>query len=210
MFPFSTLSLRKWYLTSVCLVLECNTGFLATLMALITEVTQRVCDPKQLWETTSSSDILGFCRRMSYTRLFARRPRNKRRTQKLAHLRSWLPIDSTPRKVGIRKKEAKEKRTPSTKDRAKGCIEYTWRSTWPLVDVKSLVMPKNERTDTQKTDCPFSSPSSIRGSQSCSVLLVYGLSILICIQRCSRTHRCRQGLRVVHFELFDDVLRVLG
>jgi hypothetical protein len=35
MFPFSTLSLRKWYLTSKCLVLEWSTGFLATLMALV-------------------------------------------------------------------------------------------------------------------------------------------------------------------------------
>jgi hypothetical protein len=30
-FPFSTLSLRKWYLTSMCLVLEWSTGFLETL-----------------------------------------------------------------------------------------------------------------------------------------------------------------------------------
>jgi hypothetical protein len=35
MFPFSALSLRKWYLTSMCLVLEWSTGFLATLMALV-------------------------------------------------------------------------------------------------------------------------------------------------------------------------------
>jgi hypothetical protein len=34
-FPFSTLSLRKWYLTSMCLVLELSTGFFATLMALV-------------------------------------------------------------------------------------------------------------------------------------------------------------------------------
>jgi hypothetical protein len=34
-FPFSTLSLRKWYLTSMCLVLEWSTGFFATLMALV-------------------------------------------------------------------------------------------------------------------------------------------------------------------------------
>jgi hypothetical protein len=34
-FPFSTLSLRKWYLTSICLVLECSTRFFATLMALV-------------------------------------------------------------------------------------------------------------------------------------------------------------------------------
>jgi hypothetical protein len=34
-FPFSTLSLRKWYLTSMCLVLEWSTGFFATLVALV-------------------------------------------------------------------------------------------------------------------------------------------------------------------------------
>jgi hypothetical protein len=34
-FPFSTLSLRKRYLTSMCFVLEWSTGFFATLMALV-------------------------------------------------------------------------------------------------------------------------------------------------------------------------------
>jgi hypothetical protein len=34
-FPFSTLFLRKWYLTSMCFVLEWSTGFFATLMALV-------------------------------------------------------------------------------------------------------------------------------------------------------------------------------
>jgi hypothetical protein len=34
-FPFSTLFLRKWYLTSMCLVLEWSTGFFSTLMALV-------------------------------------------------------------------------------------------------------------------------------------------------------------------------------
>jgi hypothetical protein len=34
-FPFSMLSLRKWYLTSSCLVLEWSTRFFATLMALV-------------------------------------------------------------------------------------------------------------------------------------------------------------------------------
>jgi hypothetical protein len=33
--PFSMLSLRKWYLTSMCLVLEWSTGFFAMLMALL-------------------------------------------------------------------------------------------------------------------------------------------------------------------------------
>jgi hypothetical protein len=47
---------------------------------LLTKVTQRVCDPKQLWATTSGSNILSFCGRLGYTRLFARRQRNKRRS----------------------------------------------------------------------------------------------------------------------------------
>jgi hypothetical protein len=51
--------------------------------ALLTKVTQRVCNPKQLGATTSGNNIFGFCGRLSYTRLFAKRPRNKRRTQKL-------------------------------------------------------------------------------------------------------------------------------
>jgi hypothetical protein len=33
--PFSTLSLRKWYLTSICLVLEWIVEFFATLMAVV-------------------------------------------------------------------------------------------------------------------------------------------------------------------------------
>jgi hypothetical protein len=35
MFPYSTLSLGKWNLTSMCLVLEWSMGLLATLMALV-------------------------------------------------------------------------------------------------------------------------------------------------------------------------------
>jgi hypothetical protein len=50
---------------------------------LLTKITQRVWDPKQLGATTSGSNILGFFGRLSYTRLFTRRPRNKRGTQKL-------------------------------------------------------------------------------------------------------------------------------
>jgi hypothetical protein len=34
-FPFSTLSVRKWYLTYMCLVLEWSTGLFATLMSLV-------------------------------------------------------------------------------------------------------------------------------------------------------------------------------
>lgn len=47
MFPFSTLSLRKWYLTSMCLVFEWSTGFLATLVALV------LSQNKGTWEYSS-------------------------------------------------------------------------------------------------------------------------------------------------------------
>jgi hypothetical protein len=77
---------------------------------LLTKVTQHVCDLKQLGATTSDSNILGFCGRLRYTRLFARGPRNKRKSQKLANPRSRLPIDSTPRKVGIRKTKKRKGR----------------------------------------------------------------------------------------------------
>jgi hypothetical protein len=88
---------------------------------LITKITKCVCDPKQLGATTSGSNILGFCGRLSYTRLFARRPRNKRGTQKLTSPRSRLPIDSTPSKVGIRKTKKRKRRgrrVPKTKLRS--------------------------------------------------------------------------------------------
>jgi hypothetical protein len=88
---------------------------------LLTKITQRVCDPRQLGATTSGSNILGFCGRLSYTRVFARRPRNKRGTQKLTSPRSRLPIDSIPRKVGIRKtkkRKGRGHRVPKTELRS--------------------------------------------------------------------------------------------
>jgi hypothetical protein len=51
MFPFSTLSLGNWYLTSICLVLEWSIGFLATLMALELSHMRGTCEhssPKSL------------------------------------------------------------------------------------------------------------------------------------------------------------------
>jgi hypothetical protein len=51
MFPFSTLSLRKWYLTSVCLVLEWSTGVLTTLMALV------LSHMRGTWENSSTKSL---------------------------------------------------------------------------------------------------------------------------------------------------------
>jgi hypothetical protein len=108
------LSIRKWYLTSICSVLECSMGFMATRMALMlshmretwvhsSRKSLSVYVIQQLGATNSHKNILGSCARLSYIRFFVRRPRNKWGIQKLARPRSPLSIDSTPRKLDIRK-----------------------------------------------------------------------------------------------------------
>jgi hypothetical protein len=66
--------------------------------------------PKKLWTTTSGRNILTFCGGLGYTRLFVRRPRNKRRSQKLASTRSRFLIDSAPRKFDIWKTNKRKRR----------------------------------------------------------------------------------------------------
>jgi hypothetical protein len=85
---------------------------------LLTKITQRVCDPKQLRATTSGSGILGFCGRLSYTKLFARRPRNKRGTQKLTSpevdfLSTRHPAKSASEKPRSEREEDPEYQRPS-------------------------------------------------------------------------------------------------
>src|SRR5919108_210001 len=67
------------------------------------KVSHGLHDPKQLGAATSSSNILSLCGGLGYTRLFARGPRNKRRTQKLTLPRSRFAIKTTTRKISIRK-----------------------------------------------------------------------------------------------------------
>jgi hypothetical protein len=127
-----------------------------------------VCDPKQLGATTSGSNILGFCGRLSYARLFARRPRNKRGTQKLTSPRSRLPIDSTPRKSASEKLRSKREEGAEYQRPSSGVYRRYLKICLTASDVKSSATPKNKCTDTQKTGCSASSPSSTRGSRSCS------------------------------------------
>jgi hypothetical protein len=86
---------------------------------LLTKITQCVCDPEQLGATTSSNNILGFCGRLSYTRLFARRPRNKRGTQKLQvpevdFLSTRHPTKSASEKPRSKREEDAEYQRPSS------------------------------------------------------------------------------------------------
>jgi hypothetical protein len=102
---------------------------------LLTKVTQCVCDRKQLWATTSGSNILSFFGRLGYTRLFTRRPINKRRTQNLASTRSQFPINSTLRKVDIRRTKKQMGRgrwVPKTKLRSVSKIAKDPRDGLPM------------------------------------------------------------------------------
>jgi hypothetical protein len=77
---------------------------------LLTKVTHGVCDPKELRATTSSDNVLYLGSELSNTRLFARRPRHQRRSQKLASPRGVLPIQSTPGKIRIRQTMKSQRR----------------------------------------------------------------------------------------------------
>jgi hypothetical protein len=68
---------------------------------LLTNVTHGVCDPKELRATTSCDNILYLGSGLSNTRLFAGRPRHRRRYQKLASPISGLPIQPTPDKIRV-------------------------------------------------------------------------------------------------------------
>jgi hypothetical protein len=120
-FPFSTLYLRKWYLTSMAWFgmehwVLCNTyGTDAItlkwdMVILLTKVIHGVCDPKERRATTSCGNVLCLGSGLSNTRLFAVRPRHQRRSQKLASPRSGLPIQPTPGKIRIRKTMKSQRR----------------------------------------------------------------------------------------------------
>jgi hypothetical protein len=111
-FPFSILSIRKWYLFYVLGFgvehsVLCNaygTGAITLkwdMGILLTKVTHGVCDPKELRATTSCGNVLCLGSGLSNTRLFAERPRHQRRSQKLASPRSGLPIQPPPGKIRI-------------------------------------------------------------------------------------------------------------
>jgi hypothetical protein len=135
---------------------------------LLTKVTQRVCDSLQLGATTSSSKIHSLCGRMGYTRLFVRRPQNKWITQKLARPRCWLPIDSTPRKVGIQKTIREREEDAEYQIPSSGVSRRYLEINLTACQCEVFGNAENERTDTKKTGCPALSASSTRGSQSCS------------------------------------------
>jgi hypothetical protein len=101
--------------------------------------------------------------------LFARRPRNKQRSQELASTWSRFPIDSTSPKVSIRnnkKRKGRGRQVPKTELGRVSKVPEDPLGGLPMWSPRAT--PENERTDTQKTGCPASSPSSTSGSRSFS------------------------------------------
>jgi hypothetical protein len=159
---------------------------------LHTKVTQSVGDPKQLGTTTSGSNILSFCGRLSYTWLFAKRPRNKWGTQKLASTRSVFPIDMTPHKVGIWKTKKRKRgghRVPKTKLRSVSKIpedSLEGLKMWCSQRHLKMSVQTHRELNVQPRCCQVQ-----EGANHAPVLLlVHKLSVLVRVYRCSRTHRC--------------------
>jgi hypothetical protein len=112
-FPFSMLSLKKWYITSMWLVLEWSTGAITLkwdMGIFLTKITHGVCDPKELRATTGCGNVLCLASGLSNTRLFTGRPRHQTRSQELASPRSGLPIQPTPGKIRIWKTMKRQRR----------------------------------------------------------------------------------------------------
>jgi hypothetical protein len=114
-FPFSMLSLRKWYLTSTCLVLEWSTELFATLMALV------LSHWSGTWVYSSQKSLMVYVIQRSWEqRLVA--------ATYSASVVDWATLDclredqdtkEDPKNWRLKKYEALKKKTQSTKGRSR-------------------------------------------------------------------------------------------
>jgi hypothetical protein len=179
-FPFSTLSLRKWYLTPMCLVLEWSTGFFATLMA---PVLSHWCGT---WVYSSPKSLMVYVIQRSWEQELAaatysayvvdwatlnclREDQDTKKDSKKWHvpevdfLSNRHPAKSASEKPWIAKEEDAQ-----YQGWCRGCDASTWKFASPLADAKSSETLEYERTDIPRTGCPASSPSSRGVTRSCS------------------------------------------
>jgi hypothetical protein len=135
-----------------------------------------------------------------------------RRSQKLISTRSRFPINSTPCKVGIRKTKKRKERgrwVPKTELRSVSKIPedpldglLMWSPRWCL----NIGAQKHRKLDVQHHYRQVQ-----EGADHAPVLLlVHRRFVLVRVERCSRTHQCQQGLWVIHIELLEDAIRVIG
>jgi hypothetical protein len=86
---------------------------------VLTKVTHGVCDPKEMWATTSCGNVLCLCSGLSNTWLFAGRLRHQRKSQKLASpevdfLSNRHPAKSASEKPWSAKEEDAEYHRPKS------------------------------------------------------------------------------------------------
>jgi hypothetical protein len=124
---------------------------------LLTKVNHGVCDPKELWATTSSGNILCLGTGLSNTRLFAGRPTHQRRSQELVSPRSGLPIQPTHLKILVwktRKRQRRRRRVPKAE-------------VGSVTQVPEYALDRLLMRSPWRNGCPASSPSSRGVTRSC-------------------------------------------
>jgi hypothetical protein len=179
---------------------------------LLTKVTHGVCDPKELRATTSCDNVLCLGSGLSNSRLFAGRPRHQRRSQKRASPRSGLPIQPTPGKIRVWKTMKRQRRRRWVPKAEVGSVtqvpEYAldrlpMRSPWRRLKTSAQTYweldVRHRRRQVEKW--PDHAPV---------LLLVHVFTFLLRIKSCSRTHRRRHGLGILHLEFPHNVLGVLS
>jgi hypothetical protein len=98
------------------------------------------------------------------------------------------PAKSASEKSRSKREEDTEYQRPT-----KEYIEDTWKFVWLLADVTSSVTPKMS-AQTHRELYVRPRRRQVQEGADPVLLLVHGLSILVCVQCCSRTHRCDRGL----------------
>jgi hypothetical protein len=179
-FPFFTLSLRKWYLTSMCFVLEWSSRLFVMLMALVLShwsgtwvyslpkllmvyVIQRSWE-QQLAAATYSSSVMDWAT-LNYLREdqdTKEEPKNWQ-VPEVDFLSNWHLAKSVYEKPWKAKEEDAESQRPKS-----GVWRKYLKIRWPLAYAQSLEMLENERTDIPRTGCLASHPSSRGVTRSCS------------------------------------------
>jgi hypothetical protein len=193
-FRFSTLSLGKWYLTSMCLVLEWSTGFFATLMALV------LSHWSGTWVYSSPKSLM--VREDQDTK---EDPKNWQ-VLEVDFLSNRHPTKSTSEKPWSAKEEDAEYQRPI----------------WSVTQVPENLLhclPMRSPRRRLKMSAQTYRELDVRPHRyqvkewpdhASVLLLVHVFTFLIRIKSCNRTHRRRHSLGVLHLELPHNVLGVLS
>jgi hypothetical protein len=211
------LSLRKWHLTFMCLVLCKIYGTGAVTLKwdmgiLLTKVTHGVCDPKEPRATTSCGNVLCLGSGLSNTRLFAGRLRHQTRSQKLASPRGGLPIQLTPGKIRVWKPMKRQRGRRGVPKAEVGSVTQVPKNALNRLPMRSprRRLKTSAQTYRELDVRPCHRQVEEWPDHASVLVLSYMLTFLIRIKSSSHTHRRRHSLGVLHLELPHNVLGVLS